>query len=132
MSGPDEPEKPRRRPSEKRQRNKLTALRWFDDEFNRAAAKADRAGLTFGAYIRHVALGDAGPRAQRKTPVDAQLLRQLLGEVGRVGNNLNQIARALNAGQEASIPDLQKSIDTYMDIRDAIFEALGKDPGPET
>ena len=130
MSSPDEPEKTRPR-SEKRQRNKLTALRWFDDEFNRAAAKADRAGLTFGAYIRHVALGDAGPRAQRKPPVDAQLLRQLLGEVGRVGNNLNQIAHALHTGQQISVPKLEQSLDDFSGIRAAIYEALGKDPGPE-
>jgi hypothetical protein len=55
---------------------------------------------------------------------------RILGELGRVGNNLNQIARALNAGEQARLPELKEALRAYMAIRDAIFEALGKKPGP--
>lgn len=119
--------------SEKRQRNMRLVVRMNTDEFNRIAARADACGLASAAFLRACGLdGDAGPRARRKPPVDHQLLRQVLGHVGRVGNNLNQIARSLNSRERASIPDLQEALRAYLDIRNAIYEALGKDraPGP--
>jgi hypothetical protein len=113
--------------SEKRQRNKRSTPRFTEEEFNRIAAKADNAGLGFAAYLRAAALdGDAGPRAQRRPPADHKALREILGHVGRIGNNVNQIARALNAGDAAKLPDLQEALQAYLDIRNAIFEALGK------
>jgi hypothetical protein len=57
-------------------------------------------------------------------------LRQILGHVRRAGNNVNQIARTLNSGDKARLPDLQKALHAYVDIRNAIVEALGKDRGP--
>ena len=117
--------------SEKRQRTKRLSVRLTADEFNQIAAKADNAGLGFAAYLRASALdGDAGPRAQRRPPADHKALRQLLGEVGRIGNNINQIARALNSGDQASLPDLQEALHAYLEIRNKIFDALGKNHGP--
>jgi len=117
--------------SDKRQRNKRRSVRFTADEFNRIASKADNSGLGFAAFLRAAALdGDAGPRAQRRPPADHKALRQLLGEVGRIGNNINQIARALNSGEKASLPDLQAALRAYTEIRNGILEALGKKHGP--
>ena len=52
--------------------------------------------MRFGAYIRAATLGDAGPRARRRAPVDIAALMQALVALNRVGNNQNQIAHALN------------------------------------
>jgi Mobilization protein NikA len=104
--------------SDKRRRLRQSLVRWTDEEFNAVAA-----------FMRAAALGDAGPRAQRRPPADHKALRQILGELGRVGNNLNQIARALNAGEQARLPELKDALRAYMTIRDAIFAALGKKPG---
>lgn len=117
--------------SEKRQRDKRRSIRFTAEEFNRIATKADNSGLGFAAFMRASALdGDAGPRAQRRPPADHRALRELLGHVGRIGNNINQIARALNSGETASLPELQDALRAYLEIRNAIFAALGKDPGP--
>ena len=118
--------------SDKRQRTKRHTDRYTTAEFNAIAAKADRAGLSFSAFVRASLLGDAGPRAQRRPPADHVALRQLLGHVGRIGNNINQIARALNAQETAKLDDLPEALTAYLDIRKAIFEALGKNPGPGT
>jgi len=125
--------------SEKRQRTTRRSVRFTADEFNEIAAKADNSGLGFAAFLRAAALeGNAGPRAQRRPPADHKALRQILGHVGRIGNNVNQIARALNSEEQASLPELQEALGAYLDIRNAIFAALGKttapgggkDPGP--
>jgi len=51
----------------------------------------------------------------------------LLGECGRVGNNLNQIAKRLNEGGPANIPELRAALAAYLDIRAAILRALAMD-----
>jgi len=118
--------------SDRRQRGKIQPVRCTLDEFNAIAAKADQAGLSTAAFMRAAALGDAGPRAQRRPPADHKALRQILGHIGRIGNNINQIARALNTEDRAKLTDLPDALRAYLDIRNAIFEALGKTPGPGT
>lgn len=122
--------------SEKRQRVKRLSIRFTADEFNRISARADDTGLCFAAFMRAAALdGNAGPRAQRRLPTDHKVLRQLLGHAGRIGNNLNQIARALNSDEEANLPELRQALADYALIRNAIYEALSLEPsgtiGPE-
>jgi len=118
--------------SDKRQRNKRSYIRWTSDEFNQAAAKADNCGLSFAAFLRAAVLdGDTGARAQRRPPIDHKALRQSLGEVGRVGNNINQIARALNSGEKANLPELQEVLRDCIDVLNRINAALGKKHGPD-
>jgi len=117
--------------SDKRRRSHQSLIRWTDDEFTRITDKADKSGLAVAAFMRAAALGSPGPRAQRRPPADHKALRQILGELGRIGNNINQIARALNSGEKASLPDLQQALRAYVDIRNRIFDALGKNHGPD-
>ncbi len=117
--------------SDKRQRGKIIASRCLDEEFTAIAAKADKAGLAVGAFMRAAALGEGGPRAQRRPPIDHKALRQYLGQVGRLGNNINQIARALNSGEKAKLPELQQVLRACLDILNAIKAALGKKHGPD-
>lgn len=114
--------------SDKRQRNRIIPVRVTEGEHAALAAKADAAGLTHAAYIRATVLGTAGPRAQRRAPVDQEALRAALGQLGRVGNNLNQIARVLNAGEDHDPLELREALAAYLTMRDAILGALGKKP----
>jgi len=115
--------------SDKRQRPHQSLVRWTSEEFARAAAKADKAGLTMAAFIRAATLGDAGPRAQRRPPVLKELLIRALALHGRYGNNLNQIAHAGNAGNPVDLPELRRALKEWGKIRDALYEALGMKPG---
>jgi len=111
--------------TEKRQRNKITPIRWAADEFNAVAAKADKSGLTFGAFIRALGLGDAGPRARRSRPLNNQILVKVIGLHGKYGSNLNQIAYKLNANaQDALASDFRGAIREWEEIRDLMFEAF--------
>ena len=67
-------------------------------EKERAAIKPKarpRPGSSVGAFLRALALGDAGPRAVRTPPVERKELARLLGHLGKVGSNVNQLAHAL-------------------------------------
>jgi hypothetical protein len=82
--------------SNQRQRRHLEQFRTDDDEHAALHEKARAAGLTFGAYMRAAKLGDAGPRAKHRAPVDVEALTAALVALNRVGNNQNQTTRALN------------------------------------
>jgi len=118
--------------TEKRQRNKITPIRWAADEFNAVAAKADKAGLTFGAFIRALGLGDAGPRARRSRPINDQILVRVMGLHGKYGSNLNQIAYKLNANaSDALASDFRGALKEWAEIRDLMFEAFEMEPGDD-
>ena len=107
-----------------RKSTKQVLVRLTDEEFRDVSAKADRAGYPLAALFRHAALGSPGPRAQRRPPADHATLRQILGHCGRIGNNLNQIAKRLNEGGQANIRELVEACSAYLIIRDAILAAL--------
>lgn len=87
--------------TERRQRSAAPArMRLTAAERAQLEERAERAGLTVGAYMRHQCLGEAGPRAVRRPPVERKALAQLLGQLGKVGGNVNQIARALNSDRQ--------------------------------
>jgi hypothetical protein len=119
--------------SEKRQRNKITPIRWASDEFNKVAAKADKAGLTFGAFIRALGLGDAGARSRRTRPLNQRILVKVAGLHGKYGSNLNQIAYKLNANaQDALASDFEGALKEWAQIRDLMFEAFEMEPSEDT
>lgn len=117
--------------SETRQRSKQVLVRLSDEEFAQLAHKSDHAGLAKAAFLRATAFGEIGPRAQRRPPADHVALRKLLGELGRVGNNINQIARSLNAGDTIEPTELRQALLAYVEMRDAIFQALNMDPSSD-
>lgn len=127
----DAADAPKRRPkSETRQRGRQVKARFTDAEHAAFLARADKAGLAAAAFLRAAALGNAGPRAQKRVPADAQALREVLGHLGKIGGNLNQIARYLHTGGSAEVVlgDIRDVLADHARIRDRLYEALGKTP----
>ena len=56
-------------------------------------------------------------------------LARLLGELGKVGSNVNQIARAFNQHQGSpSLKELTEMKGELVAMRTAIMKALGREP----
>lgn len=125
---PREPSPGTRRKSDKRQRTEVLFARVTPEEKSAFVARADRAGMASAAFMRALALGDAGPRARRRRPVEHQALVQALATLNRVGNNLNQIARNTNRGMDIDVPQLRDALHQYHQVIAAIYEALGMEP----
>jgi hypothetical protein len=90
-------------------------------------AGAERAGLSVGAFMRASALGNAGPRAVRRPPVERKELARLLGHLGKVGSNVNQLARGFNVtGVLPGFPELLGIREDVRQMRDALMKALGR------
>ena len=125
---PRDPPPGTRRKSDKRQRTETLFARVTPEEKSAFVARADRAGMASAAFMRALALGDAGPRARRRRPIEHQALVQALAALNRVGNNLNQIARNTNRGMDIDVPQLRDALHQYHQVIAAIYEALGMEP----
>ena len=71
-------------------------VRLTNDEHMRLTALAKKAGLSFSRF-----LVESGLTGQAPTNEDRVLREQAVLQLAKVGNNLNQIARQLNAQQGA-------------------------------
>jgi len=112
--------------SNKRQRNKVLQVRLTDQEFAEVQAMAEAAGLTPASLARGLILSAPAPRARRRPTIEAEAVARLLGEFGKVGSNLNQIAYHLNAGDGVSVTALEAALRDVAELRAAALEALGR------
>jgi hypothetical protein len=114
--------------SEKRARSTHLTIRLTPEERAAIDAAAQRAGLTCGSYARQTVLGAPAPRQVRRPPVERKELARLLGELGHVGGNLNQLARSNNSGLPVLKRELAEALEGVVVVRDAILKALGREP----
>jgi hypothetical protein len=95
----------------------------------RAAIKeaAAKSGLAVGAYLRATALGSPGPRAVRRPPIERTELARLLGHLGKVGSNINQLAYGYNrSGTLPGFPEMLAVRREVSEMRAALIKALGR------
>jgi hypothetical protein len=90
-------------------------------------AAAARTGYMVGPYLRALALGSPGPRAARRPPVEREALARILGHLGKVGSNINQLAHGFN--RDHRIPGLTELVAIRHEVaamRGALMKALGR------
>ncbi len=108
--------------SDKRQRTRLIAVRFLPKEAEAVSTAAELAGLSVGAYLRTVALGRPGPRAVRRPPVEKKELARILGQLGKIGTNVNQIARRLNSdGVTPAPPEMARMLEDLRSMRNVVL-----------
>jgi hypothetical protein len=112
---------PPRSGSQKRQRVKSLQIALTPEEFFVACERAVEAGLSPSSYGRTLLLGVPGPRARRSPPLNAELLAHAVAQLNKAGNNLNQIARVLNAGRAVGT---QEALEALGETRAAVVRIL--------
>ena len=117
------------------QRRLRISFRLTAQELAALTTSSRRAGLCISGYARLVLLGVKPPRAARRPTIETTLLARTLGELGKIGSNLNQIAHALNAkalGIEI-MPfverDLARALVELRQARRFVLKALGRESG---
>ena len=114
--------------SEKRARTTHITVRLSEAERGAIDWAAERARLTTGSYVRRILLGAPPPRQVRRPSIDRVELVRLLGQIGHVGSNINQIAHAFNAGTPPTAGALYDALSDLKTVRDAVMSALGRAP----
>ncbi|MGO6935875.1 plasmid mobilization relaxosome protein MobC [Rhizobium ruizarguesonis] len=81
-------------------RNRIVRIRVSDAELAALKTLAVARGLSLSDLLRRAAQRIRMP-ARRFDQADAAILVKTLGELGRIGGNLNQLTRRANAGKLA-------------------------------
>ena len=108
-------------------KGKRIAVRCTGQDHEFIAQTAAEAGLSMAAFLRALALGSTGPRAVRRPAIERETLARILGELGKLGSNVNQIAHWANAVRAApSLRELELMQADIAAMRAAILKALDR------
>lgn len=113
--------------SENRKRPKTYSFRMSEDELAKAAAIRDHTGHSLADYIRHKIFDTPLPRAARRPTVNHRAVAQLLGQLGKIGSNINQAQKHMNAGHP-QWNVWEEGVRALIEMRTACMEALGREP----
>jgi len=133
MAGAEKPHKSSApwggRPRVSDPKNRRLTLRLTGSQFEQLSASANRAGMSLGALLRVKAFGGRDPRAVRRPPVEVRELARLYGEIGKIGCNVNQLARHANTTRALPLlGELQTANFYLMEMHSALMQALGREP----
>lgn len=114
--------------TENRHRDKLITVRVTEDERELIKARAEHAGVTVGTFARDALIGTYAPRRVRRPPAEKAELVRILGALGKIGSNVNQLAAKANVGvlrvlDPMALAQLQDDLD---EMRDDLMRALGR------
>ncbi len=114
-----------RRGSETRKKTIPVTTRYDAAEFAELDEAASRAGLTRASYQRVQSLATPKTRSTRRAPIERETGAKILGQLGKIGSNMNQIAHSahLGLGVEALFVGTMKDLRATLPV---MLEALGR------
>ena len=98
-----------------RKRDKQINIRLTEDEYLNACEKINESDLSLSEYIRKSILG--------KEIKIISGVKELILELNRIGNNLNQLARKVNEGKVVELGDNLSQINCNLNT---VFEKIAK------
>ena len=124
--------KPReaRRGTETRKKTRAVTSRYDAQEYAELEEAASSAGVTRASYQRIQSLSEPKTRSTRRAPIERELLARLLGQLGKIGGNLNQIAHAANLGLGLQ-GDIAASLAEIRAVVPVLLAALGRRSEPD-
>jgi len=112
-----------------RQQTKRVTFRLLPEAHDRLQKEAGAAGVSVSSLVKVKIFGESAAvmkSAPRRPSADIEELRRILGHLGQIGNNTNQIARKLNGGGEWTDQRALGRIQTDLNImRQTLLSTLG-------
>lgn len=125
---PAHPKSGNRRSPGEHQRSKLMTVRFTDSDLATVRAAAERAGMAVSAWVGELAVDAAEHRAMPPGWMHREVMAELVhlrSQIVWVGNNVNQIARAMNSGIVPGM-DFQPVLARLAEVVGSIEEAAEK------
>lgn len=119
------PQKTARSGTEQRQKSSQLAFRVSPEERAQIEAAADAAELTIGSFVRGKMLKKIVTKEVRRPSIDREILGRALGMLGKVGSNINQIAKHLNSGGNVPNAEIAKALNDVSFLKEKILKAIG-------
>lgn len=101
------------------------SIRLSENERQEIENRAANAGLTMGGYCKYVIFNTDPPRQSRRVVPEKAELSRLIGQVSRVGGNINQIAKQLHMYSVIDVVEIRQAVSDVTELRAAIMKALG-------
>lgn len=123
------------RRNKENKRTHIICLRLTDIELSVLEDRAEKCKMTRSDFIRNLILN------RKLTPkyqivIDGEEIKSLLAQYGKLGSNLNQIARHFNSGGERSLAmqeEIQQAIAELYALRKEVLRLAGDYTGsPQT
>lgn len=95
-------------------RNHKITVRFSEDEYDQLNFICEVLGITYSQYLRRAALTRRIEHPTIYATFSDNAAQQLTGQMGKIGSNLNQIARKLNSGDpqtEQTMRSIEAAID---------------------
>ena len=108
-------------------RKTVVSVRLTDVELCTLETASRNAGLSRVDYLRNLIL-QTKPEIHFQVVADNDELRKLVGEYGKIGSNLNQIAKHFNSGGELSLviqDEIQQCITDLFTLRKKVLKLAG-------
>jgi Bacterial mobilisation protein (MobC) len=113
---------------EKLRRTSHITIRLSADERIALDEASARAGLMTGSYVRQRIFDGPTPRQVRRPQVEREELARILGELGKIGSNLNQLAKASNSGVAVYHHEILVVLGGLKVMKDTVITAMGREP----
>ena len=104
------------------QRSRKIIVRFTESEFDTISSGAKSAGMSLSAYVRHLAVCGKVDVHYRLAH-DSEDLGAILAQLGKIGSNLNQIARYYNRGGHSSedlVQRIRECLSQLLEIREQL------------
>lgn len=122
---------PRRKKDEQERYRNIICMKVTDMELEILNQHAATAGLSRSEYLRKLFL-EKEIHIHYEIVADMKVLRDLLNEYGKIGSNLNQIARYFNTGGERSLAmeeEIRRCISELFELRKEVLKLTGEVDG---
>ena len=118
----------KRKIDEKFKRSNVITLRLTEIEMITLDKACDNTGLSRSDYLRNLIMNNT-PKIHFEVVADMDILRKIVGEYGKIGSNLNQIAKHFNSGGERSLmieDEIRQCISDLFDLRKVVLRLAGE------
>ena len=92
-------------------KDKRVTIRFTDDEYNKVYSSAQELDISLSTYIRKKTLGN-------RERISSKCDKELLYEMNRIGNNLNQISKHCNTTKTIDKLVLQSLVEIEKKLND--------------
>ena len=103
-----------------RTRKKQISFRVSDKEYENLREKSERANLSTPQFCKRVALS----KKIKQPKIDYSGATKIAAELRKIGTNVNQIAKHLNAGESVSQTELQGQFERFEKELNEIWQQL--------
>ena len=117
----------KRKVDDKYKRNTVITLRLTNMELAVLDKACDNTGLSRSDYLRSLIM-QRTPKIHFEVIADIDVIKKLVGEYGKIGSNLNQIAKYFNAGGERSLmieDEIRQCISELFVLRKDVLRLVG-------